>query len=139
PLVVAGPVFGIVIRTGVADALIEGVSFWIVRRRLPDRPAAMTPAILAVFPGFIARLTRARDRVSPPELLPGIEVGPLDEAADAVFAAGGADDRHVAHDQRGERQSFADCRIRDLALPHFLACRLVDCEQPPVERNGDDL
>src|SRR5439155_11435542 len=87
PLVVAGPVFGIVIGAGIADALIHRVGFGIVGGGFPDRAAAVPPALLAVLPGLVSGLALARDRIGAPELLAGIEVGPLDEAADAVFAA----------------------------------------------------
>src|SRR5204863_7128286 len=85
---------------------------------LPDRTATVPPALLAVLPGLVAGLAGAGDGVGAPEALAGVQVGALDEAADAVFAASGTDDRHIAHDQRGERDCFSDAGIGDLALPH---------------------
>src|SRR5215510_8031978 len=99
PLVVARPVFGIPVRPRIADALIEGVGVGIVGAGLPDRRAAVLPALLAVLPALVAGLPGAWNRVGAPELLAGVEIGAVDEAADAVFAAGRADDCDVAHDQ----------------------------------------
>src|SRR6185295_5941167 len=66
-------------------------------------------------------------------------IGPVDPAANAIFTAGAADDRNVAHDQRRSSQRFGNCRIGDLALPDDLAGRLVDGDQPAVERDRDHL
>src|SRR5439155_16706797 len=109
------------------------------RGSLPHRRAAVLPAFLAVLPGLVAGLARAGNSIGTPELLPGIEVGAVDEAADAVFAAGRAGDCHVAHDQRCRSDGFGDTRIGDPAFPDLLAGRLVDREQPAVERDRDHL
>src|SRR5262249_22168928 len=69
----------------------------------------------------------------------GIEVGAVDEAADAVFTAGSTDDRHVAHDQGRERQRLGDRRVGDLALPGDLAGGLVGGDEPAIERDRDHL
>src|SRR5262249_31727841 len=74
PFVVAGAIFGVVIGTGIADALIDGLSVGIIGRRHPHRGAAVLPALLAVFPGLIAGLAGARDGVGAPCLLAGVEV-----------------------------------------------------------------
>src|SRR5438477_8939609 len=139
PLVVAGAVFGVPVGAGIADALIESVGLGIVGRGLPDRGAAVLPAILAVLPGLVAGLTGAGNGVGAPEALAGVQVGALDEAADAVFAAGGADDRHVAHDQRRGGQRLGDGGIGNPPLPHLLAGRFVDGEQATIERDRDHL
>jgi hypothetical protein len=69
----------------------------------------------------------------------GVEVGRLDIAADAEFAAGGAHDGEVADDQRRDRQCLPESWLRDLALPGDFAGRLVDGEHAAVERNRDHL
>src|SRR5262245_57652854 len=79
PLVVARAVFGIPVRTCIADALVECVGVGIVSRGFPDRGAAVFPALLAVLPGLVARLARARDRIGAPQALPGVEIGAVDE------------------------------------------------------------
>src|SRR5262249_13672059 len=132
PLVVARPVFRVPVRAGIADALVERVGLWIVGRGLPARRAAVLPA-------FVAGLAGAGDGIGAPDALSGVEVGAVDEAADAVFAASGADDRHVTHDQRCRGQRLGDRRIGDLALPDDLAGGLVDGNQPAVERDRDHL
>src|SRR5262249_4366009 len=54
PLVVARPVLDVIVRAGVADALVEGVGLRIVGRGLPDRGAAVLPAVLAILPRLVA-------------------------------------------------------------------------------------
>src|SRR5262249_37164949 len=139
PLVVAGAVFRIPVGTGVADALVEGVGLRIVGGGLPDRGAAVLPALLAVLPGLVAGLAGAGNRIGAPGLLAGVEIGAVDPAADAELAAGRADDRNVADDQRSQRQRLGDGGISDLALPDHLAGGLVQREQPAIERDRDDL
>src|SRR5262249_3950381 len=111
----------------------------IVSRGFPDRGAAVFPALLAVLPGLVARLARARDRIGAPQALPGVEIGAVDEAADAVLAAGGADNGDIANDQWRQRQDFGERRISDLALPDLLAGGLVGGDEPAVERDRDHL
>src|SRR5262249_30356617 len=121
------------------DALIERVGLWVVSGGFPDRGAAMLPALLAVLPGLVAGLARARDGVGAPELLSGVEVGSVDEAADSGFDTGRAAYCDVAHDQRRRGQGFGDCRIGDLALPDDLTGRLIGGDQAAVERDRDHL
>ncbi len=139
PFVVARPVFGVEVRAGISDALVERVRVRIVGRGLPDRAAAMPPALLAVLPGLATWLPGTGDRVGAPSSLAGVEVGGLDEAANAVFAAGGADNGEIANDQRRNGQRLTQSGIDDLALPHDLAGRLVDGEHSPVQRDRDHL
>src|SRR5256885_1353736 len=82
-------------------------------------------AVMAVLPGFVAGFAGARDGVGPPQALPGVEVSAINEAADAVFAAGSAHDRNVTHDQWRQRQSFRNGGIGDLAFPDLFARCLV--------------
>src|SRR5262249_40195758 len=128
PLVVAWPVFRIPVGAGVADALVEGVGLRIVGRGLPHRAAAVLPAVLAVLPGLVAGLAGAGNRIGTPERLAGVEVSRFDKATDAEFAAGSADDRHVADHQRRNGENLGVCGIGDLALPYGLASRLIDGE-----------
>src|SRR5262249_23628286 len=139
PLVVARPVFRIPVGARVANALIERVGLGIIGSGFPDRRAAVLPALLAVLPGLVAGLAGARNGVGAPDLLAGVEVGAVDEAADTIFTAGAADDGDVAHDQWRSSERLGDCRIGDLALPGDLAGRLVDGDQPAVERDRDHL
>src|SRR5499427_6805137 len=139
PFVVARAIFGIVIGTGIADALIDGLGLGIIGRSHPHRSAAVFPALLAVFPGLVAGLARARDGVGTPCLLAGVEIGRVDPAADAEFAAGRADDRAVANDERGERHSLAQGWLRHLALPKLFAGRPVERKDTAVQGNRDDF
>src|SRR5262249_6468781 len=121
PLVVAGAVFRVPVRAGVANALVERIGVRIVGRGLPHRRAAVLPPLLAVLPRLVARLARPRNGVSPPRLLAGVEVGRFDIAADAVLAAGRADDGEVADDERRDGDGLADGGLRDFALPRHFA------------------
>src|SRR5262249_49852524 len=100
PLVVAGAIFRIPVVPGIADALVDGVGLRIVGRGLPRGGAAVLAAFLAVLPGVVPRLARARDGEGAPSLLAGVEIGGVDPAADAELAAGAADDGEIAHHQR---------------------------------------
>src|SRR5215470_18881044 len=126
PFIVTRPVFGVPVRPGITNPLVERVGFRIVGRGLPHRGATMLPAVLAVFPGLVAGFAGARDGVGAPGRLAGVEIGCLDEAADAEFATGGAHDGEIADDERRYGQRLADGGIRDFALPDRFASRLVD-------------
>src|SRR5258708_32648160 len=66
PLVVARAIFGVPVGAGIADALIERIRIRVVCGGLPDRSAAMPPALLASLPGLVARFARSRDGVGAP-------------------------------------------------------------------------
>src|SRR5262249_21377991 len=72
-------------------------------------------------------------------LLAGVEVGRVDPAANAVFAAGGADDAEVSDHERREGHCLAHRRIGNLALPDLLAGRAIERDQAAVESGGNDL
>src|SRR6266436_6169116 len=139
PLVVAGAIFGVPVGARITHALIERISIRVVSGGLPDRSPAVLPALLAILPGLVAGFARARDRVGAPGGLAGVEVGRLDEAANAEFAARSAHDGKVADDQRRDGERLADGRVRDLAFPDHFAGRLVDGEHAPIERDGNHL
>src|SRR6202011_2927018 len=118
-------ILDVVVGAGIADALVERIGLGIIGRGFPDRAAAVLPTVLAVLPGLVAGLAGARDGVGAPRHLAGVEVGRLDIAADAELAAGGADDREIADDERRGCQRLADRRLGDLALPYDFAGCLV--------------
>src|SRR5262249_11815587 len=124
-----------VVGARIADALVDGLGVLVVGRRHPDRGAAVLPALLAVLPGLVTGLARARNGVGAPRLLAGVEVGRVDPAADAELAAGGADDGDVAHDEGRKRHRLADGGLGHLALPQLLPGRAVEREDAAVERN----
>src|SRR5713101_8246146 len=111
PLAVARPVFGVPVGAGIADALVEGVGLGVIGGGFPHRAAAVLIALLAVFPGLATRFARAWDRVGPPHLLAGIEVGAVDPTTDAEFAPRAADDAYIADDQRCERERLGNSGI----------------------------
>ena len=99
----------------------------------------MLPMVLTVLPSVMARLSRARNCVGAPSLLAGIEIGGINEAANAELAAGGADNGEVTHHQRRHGDGLAQRRIGDLAFPNLLAGGLVQLEHPAIERDRYDL
>src|SRR5258708_8443659 len=99
----------------------------------------MLPALPAIFPGLVAGLACAWDRVGAPCGLAGVEIGRLDKSANAEFTPGSAYDGKVADDQRRNGERLADRRVRDLTFPRHFAGRLVDCEHAAIERDGDHL
>src|ERR1700730_13482450 len=99
----------------------------------------MLPALLAVLPGLVAGFTGARDGVGAPCRLAGVEVGRLDIAADAEFAAGSTHDGEVAHDERRDGERLPDGGVGHLALPCDFTGLLVDGEHAAVERDRDHL
>src|SRR6185312_12137155 len=136
--VVAGPIFIIPVRAGVADAPDESVGCRIVASRHPCRTAAARGSVLVVLPGFAAGLALAGDRVGAPDFLLGLEIGRRDPATDAVFRAGYARDGHVLDDQRCAGDDLALVRIGHLSLPGDLAGILVGRDQAAIERVRDD-
>ena len=95
----------------------------------------MSPAFLAVFPGFVAGLTGARDRIGAPRRLAGVEFGRLDEAPDASFPAGVPNDGEIADDERCDSERLSQRRVGNLALPGDFAGRFVDGKHAAVEGN----
>src|SRR5215831_744404 len=139
PFVVAWAIFRVPIGAGIADALVESISFGIVSGCLPNRRSAVLPAFLAVLPGLVTGFAGTRNGVRAPGRLAGVEIGRLDEAANAELATRRADDGKVADDERRDGQCFADRWIGDLALPYDFPGRLVDGEHSTVEGDRDDL
>src|SRR4029079_2262670 len=93
--VVAGSLRRVPVRPGIADAPVGEIELGIVRAREPPPRAAVLPRVAAAFPTIRAGLVRRRDRVEAPRLLARCRIERRDEAADAVFAAGHADDHLV--------------------------------------------
>ena len=101
-------------RRRIADRPVERVELGIVGARQPRSAAAGLPAV--AFPRVVAELSRAGNRVEPPQPLAGHIVG-VQESAQGVFAAGVPDDDLVLHDERRARDVEAFHRVRDLDLP----------------------
>src|SRR6185437_11025927 len=115
--VVAGAEGVVPIRARIADAPVDRVAAWLVGAGDPGRAAAGDFRVVVALPGLDAGLALAGDGVGAPDLLLGVEVGCRDPAADAVFGAGDAGDRHVLDDQRRAGDDFALVGVGDLALP----------------------
>ena len=110
--VVAWAHVAIPVRSRISHAPIGQVQFGIVRPRDPDRPAAALPRIAG--PRFVARFARTGNRVEAPDLVAILRVQRHDEATDAVFATGRADDDLVSQHQGGVRQGISARRVDEL-------------------------
>src|SRR6185436_18561910 len=108
--VVAEPVGAVHLRPGVARAPIEQVERGIVRTGDPGRRAAALPRV--ALPGVVARFAVAGDRVEAPRPFSRLGVVGVDETANAVLAAGHADDDLVLHDERRAGDFLARVGVR---------------------------
>src|ERR1044071_6304557 len=89
--------------------------------------------------GPYALMSLLRDGVEGPQQLAGTRVIRLEEAADAVLAAVGADQHLVLHHGRRHRLAVALLGIGDLRLPDALAGVRVERDQPRVHRTPEEL
>ena len=81
----------------------------------------------------MAGLAGTGDGVEPPLLLAGLRIVGGDEAADAVLAAGHADDHLVLDDERRQRQRVAGAGVGDAGLPDGPAADRVDRDELGVD------
>src|SRR5262249_38822408 len=123
--VVAGTILGVPIRTRVADAPDDRVGRRIVGAGDPGRTAAVGGRPVVILPGIAAGLALQRDRVGAPDLLHRREVGGGEPAANAVFGAGRAGNRHALHDQWRAGDDLALVGVGNLALRDDFAGFLV--------------
>jgi len=79
-----------------------------------------------------------RNRIEGPDQLAGLGIERLDEAADAVFAAVGADQHLVLDHGRRHRFAIALFRIGDVALPGDRAGLGIERHQLRIERGEID-
>src|SRR6266705_3673720 len=118
--IVAAAIVAIPIRTWVSDAPIGKVEVRIIRTGHPNGSAAMFPGIRVRRPGFMTWFARAGNGVKAPGFLSGLCIVGCDETADAVLAAGRADDDFVLHDQRREGHRVAGFRFCHCDVPELL-------------------
>src|SRR5581483_6825988 len=76
-----------IVRLGIPRAPVHQIELRIVRPRAPRGAAALRPGIGALGPGLRTRLAGSRNRVPPPQLLPGIGIPAVQEPARGGFAA----------------------------------------------------
>src|SRR6185295_12569798 len=89
-----------VVRFGIAGAPIDEVELGIVGARAPGRRAAVFPGVAVGRPGVVSGLAGPRNGVTTPELLAGLGIPAVKEAARRRFAAGHAGDQHAVGDDR---------------------------------------
>src|SRR5262249_34445166 len=89
-----------VVGFGIAGAPIDEVELGIVGARAPGRRAAVFPGVTVGRPGLVSGLAGSRNGVATPELLAGLGVPAVKEAACRRFAAGHAGDQDAVGDDR---------------------------------------
>src|SRR5262249_12313002 len=124
-------VFGIV-GLGVADAPIDQVELGIVGAVLPGRAAAVLPGVV-LGPGLRARLARRRNGVAPPQVLSGVGIPAVEEAARGAVAAGDAADHDAVRDQRRDDAGVALLVVGEFLLPELASGLHVEREDVRVD------
>ena len=154
--VVAGADCAVEVGRGIADHEIDALVGEIDRRILPNAAAERLVRVAVLGQRRLLGLDVAvqvasgrvlgrpdadgvlGDRVESPEQLAVLGVVGLDEAADAVFAAVGADQDLAVDSGRGHRFAIALLRIADLLLPDDRTGLGVERDQLRVERADID-
>ena len=131
------PRIRIPVRAGIAGAEVQEIQLGVVRAGHPDRSSAVLPGVAVRWPCEVARFTRSRHGVEPPDLFSALRVERGDETADPVLAAGRADDDLVVDDERRNGQRVAELRFRQRDVPDRLADLRVDRDEMPVDRTHE--
>jgi len=134
--IVAGP-HRRVERAGVADTPIDRVQVRVVRAGDPGRSTAQFPGV--ALPGIAAGLVRRGDRVGAPQMLAGLRVPAVDEAAGAEFRPRDAGQDDAVGDQRRHRHRVALLDVGRLLTPQLLARLGVERDHIGVERGAEQL
>ncbi len=157
--VVAGTDRAIQVRRRIADDEEYGARLLVDRRRHPHAAAQRLVELAVLFgkrllfrgdvavhvatgrvvDGPHAFVARLRDRVERPQQLAVGRVERLDEAANAVLAAVGADQHLAVDDRRRHRFRVALFRIGDLRFPQQLAGLGVERDELGVDRAHEQL
>ena len=108
-----------------------------VRTGRPHRGAAGHPRVAG--PRFVPSLSRAWNRVEPPDLLAGPRIECGEKSPDTKLAAHRPHDDFVLHDQRCDGEPVAGLRpgAADSDVPHQSAGGRVDREHVAVERSHE--
>ena len=126
-------------RRRIPDSPIGEIELWVIGSGDPARPAADLPGIVVLRPGLVALLAARGNRVAAPQLLAGLGVPAVDEAADAELGARYAGDQHAVGDLRRHRHRIAVLPFCCLRLPDLLAGFHVEREHVSVEGGAIDL
>src|SRR5262249_57873695 len=111
----------------------------IVGARHPSRAAANLPGVVVLRPGLVALLAARRDGVAPPQMLPGLGVPAVDEAADAKLGAGNAGDQYAVRYQRSDGERKAILPFSRLRLPQLLAILSVVGAHVSIGHGAEDF
>ena len=123
----------------IADTPIGQVKLGIIGTGDPARSAAGLPGIAVLRPRLIALLAARRDCVSPPQLLAGLRVPPVDETANAEFGSRHSRKEHAVRHQRRHRHRIAFLPFGGLRFPKLLAGLGVIGNHMGVERRAKHL
>src|SRR5262249_61802553 len=114
--VVAGAIVAVVIRIGIAGAVVQQVEIRIVAAGHP-RGRAASRSVLRVWPRLAGGLAWIRNRVEPPDARACRRVVGVDVAAARKIAAGDADDDLVPDDERSGGDGVRIFQIADGDVP----------------------
>ena len=126
--VVTGAAFAAIGRGRIAGGPEDLVGSGVVGAGVPCRRAADFPGVC--FPGIVAGLAGTGDGVEAPAALAGGGIVSVNEAADAVFAAGDSDQDEVFDDERSDGEAVAK---------FIVGCGLVPEDAAGFAVEGDDV
>ena len=84
------------------------------------------------FPAFVAGLAGTGNGVEAPSLFAAVRFKGSDEAANAIFAAGQADDHFVFHHERRHGHGITRGRVSELVIPNRVAVPGIQGDQVRV-------
>ena len=134
--VVSSSRLAVEVRRRVPDAPVEQVQFGIEAPREPRRSAAGLPRIAG--PGFVAGLTRTRNRVEPPQPFSRRGVEGVQPAVESVVARRVAGDDPAVNRKRCCRRPVAVLGTRNLRFPHHAPGAGIESDEMSVRRGDID-
>src|SRR5580704_17660912 len=129
--IVARASFAAIAGRGIAGGPESRVRGGIVRTGDPGGRAADFPG--GGFPSLVAWLAGAGNGVEAPFAFPGGGVVRVNEAANAVFAAGYAHDDEIFNGERRERDAVAFAIVKRGGIPNYIAGLGVESDNMRVE------
>src|SRR5262245_38964629 len=101
----------------IAGAPVHEIQLGIIRSGDPARSAADFPGVGVLRPSLVTLLTAGRDGVAAPELLAGLRIPAVNEAANAELGARDAGDENAIGDQWRDRHRVPFFPFRRLRFP----------------------
>ena len=111
----------------------------IVRTRSPCRPAADFPRVAVLRPRLRTRLAGRRNRVTAPQLLPGLRIPAVQKSARRGLAARHSGNHHaIGHDRRA-RRVISLAPVGKLLLPDLFAGLHVERDDVVVDGDAEQF